>query len=289
MSRLEADRLTYHYPDSDKPALHEMSLRISTGEFVAVIGANNSGKSTLCYALTGVVPHLYNGHMKGRVLVNGVDTREKTVSEIAQHIGLVLQIPENQLSGIRYTVSEEVAFGLENQGVSREAMMERVEKSLRVTGLEDHAERSPFHLSGGQQQRLALATVLAIDPSIIVLDEPTTFLDPQGSQQVFEILHHLKNKGKTIVIAEQRVDLIAEYADRILVFDKGHLIMDGKPEDVLISPVLKKIHLNWTRYTQVAELAHRNGIWPADKPLTISLSDTADTLLHNTTSHAYPG
>lgn len=287
MTQLETDSLTYHYPGSQKPSLEEVSIKISAGEFVAVIGANNSGKSTLCHAFAGVVPHLYHGKMGGRVLINGTDSSDKTVSEIAHHVGLVLQVPGNQMSGVRYTVFEEVAFGLENQGMAREEMKKRVETVLAILGLEKYAACSPYHLSGGQQQRLALATVLAVNPSILVLDEPTTFLDPQGAKQTFEILRQLQKQGKTIVIAEQKLDLIAEYADRVLAFYKGRLVMDGRPEDVLTSPVIKSINLDWTRYTKVAELAQMKGVWPVDHPLSASLSGTLSGLFQCRKIHAY--
>lgn len=287
MVQLETELLTYQYSESEQPALHGVSIRIPAGEFVAVIGANNSGKSTLCYALAGVVPHLYHGKMEGRVRINGIDNNDKTVSEIAHHVGLVLQVPGSQMSGIRYTVFEEVAFGLENRGVPREKMQERVETVLALIGLQEYATRSPFQLSGGQQQRLALATVLAVDPAILVLDEPTTFLDPQGAKLVFDILRQLQQQGKTIVIAEQRLDLIAEYADRVLAFDKGQLVLDGSPREVLTSPVMPSINLNWTRYTQVTELLRQKGLWPVDLPLPASLSETVDGLSHLRKTHAH--
>jgi len=289
MAQLETDALTYHYPGSRQPSLAEVSVRISPGEFVAVIGANNSGKSTLCYALAGVVPHLYQGKMEGRVLIDGTDTGESTVAEIARQVGLVLQVPSSQMSGVRYTVFEEVAFGLENQGVARKEMTRRVEKVLAVMGLEKYAACSPYHLSGGEQQRLALATVLAVDPAILVLDEPTTFLDPQGARLTFDILRRLQLQGKTVVIAEQKLDLIAEYADRVLAFDRGRLVLDGPPQEVLTSPLIKSIKLDWTRYTQVAELARLKGCWPMERPLAASLSETIDGLLQGRKVHAHPG
>jgi energy-coupling factor transporter ATP-binding protein EcfA2 len=278
MIQLEIDQLTYHYPGSESPALHEVSIKIDRGEFVAITGANNSGKSTLCYALAGVIPHLYHGRIEGQVLIGGQDNKDKTVSEIARHVGLVLQIPGSQMSGVRYTVFEEVAFGLENRGVPREQMLERVQTILALFGLEEHATRSPFHLSGGQQQRLALATVLAVDPAIIVLDEPTTFLDPQGAKLVFEILHKLQQQGKTIIIAEQRLDMIAHYADRVLAFDKARLVLDGSPREVLTSAVLPDIKLKYTRYTQVAQVLRQKGLWPEKLPLPASLTETVDGL-----------
>lgn len=276
MYRIITDSLTYSYPGVENPALRKVTMQIRGGEFVALIGANNSGKSSLCYALAGVIPHLYHGVLEGSVLIAGVDNQERSISEIAQHVGLVLQVPGNQVSGIRYTVFEEVAFGLENRGIPREQIKERVTSVLSLIGLEKVAELSPFELSGGQQQRLALATVLAVNPDIIILDEPTTFLDPHGAELVFEILLQMQRQGKTIVIAEQRLDLIAHYADRVLAFDRGSLVMDGPPAEVLTSSLMKNIRLDWTRYTQVAYLATKNGLLPEDQPLPASLHETRD-------------
>lgn len=279
MIQIVTDRLSYRYSESEKQALHKVTIQIRAGEFVAIIGANNCGKSTLCYALAGVVPHLYNGIIEGEVLIGGLANKDRTVSEIAQHVGLVLQVPASQMSGVRYTVFEEVAFGLENRGVPRSKIQERVKMVLTLIGLERFATHSPFELSGGQQQRLALATVLAVDPAIIILDEPTTFLDPQGAELVFEILHQLQKQGKTIIIAEQRLDLIAQYANRVIAFDEGHLVMDGVPREVLTSSAMQRIRLNWTRYTQVAHLARKKGLLPVDHPLPASLRETVDTFI----------
>jgi len=274
MNQIEISQLTYQYPGTERAALQEVSLKISAGEFVGVIGANNSGKSTLCLAVTGVVPHLYHGSMQGEVLLNGQSSIHRTVSEIGLDAGLVLQMPVSQISGVRYTVFEEVAFGLENRGVAREEIRERVASVLNLLGLEPFASRSPFQLSGGQQQRLALATVLAVDPSIVVLDEPTTFLDPQGARLVFSILQQLQQQGKTIVIAEQRLDLVAEFAGRVLALDAGRLVLDGSPQEVLTAPLMQSVGLSKTRYTRVAELLRQRGVWPADLPLPASLTET---------------
>jgi energy-coupling factor transport system ATP-binding protein len=285
MLQLETVGLTYQYPESKTPALHGVSMKIDPGEFVAIIGANKSGKSTLCYSFAGIVPHLYHGTITGSVSMDGMDHKNSTVSDIGRNVGLVLQVPSSQISGVRYTVFEEVAFSLENRGVPREKIQRRVENVLSLIGLEQFANRSPLHLSGGQQQRLALATVLAVDPGILILDEPTTFLDPQGSRLVFDILRRLQQRGKTIVIAEQRLDLIAEYADRVIAFDKGRLVMDGSPRHVLTSKRMQSINLNWTRYTQVADLVRKRGLWPDGLPLPASLDETVEGLLSSRKAH----
>lgn len=276
MVLLSIEHFSYTYPGSSRPALLDLSLSIGCGEFVALVGASNSGKSTFCYGLAGVVPHLFQGHVAGRITGDGVDHATRDVADIACDIGLVLQSPPCQMSGIRYTVFEEIAFGLENRGVPREEILHRVKAVLGVLGMQDIAERSPLHLSGGQQQRLALATVMAVDPAILVLDEPTTFLDPQGTHTVFEILRRLQQQGKTIVITEQRLEFVAEYADRVLVISQGRIVMDGHPREVLASQKMRDACLEWTRYTQAAFIARQRGLWPADLPLPASLVEACD-------------
>ena len=274
MSDIEIRNLTYHYPGTDTAALKDISLTIPKGEFVGLIGANNSGKSTFCCALSGIVPHLYQGQIQGAVRVDGTDISTMEIGRIARDVGMVMQNPKHQLSGFHYTVFEEVAFGLENQGLNRDKIIERVEHVLSITGLQDLAERSPYQLSGGQQQRLVFAAAIALAPSILVLDEPTTFLDPMGARDLFNLLRHLNNKGVTIVIAEQRLELIAEYASRVVALSDGKVVLDGTPQEILTSAVFKQINLEWTRYTQVASLAKAKGLWPEENPLSISFCDT---------------
>ncbi|WP_319584228.1 ABC transporter ATP-binding protein [uncultured Pseudodesulfovibrio sp.] len=273
MARISLHNLTYTYPVADGVALDGITLDIEEGTFTAVMGRNNAGKTSLCYALAGIIPHLYGGEMQGRVLVDGVDTRESNVADLALRVGLVMQNPASQFSGARFTVFEEVAFGLENRGVQRDLMAERVERALRLAGIGDLADRSPAHLSGGQQQKVALASVLVSDPDVLVLDEPTTFLDPSGAVQVFETLDGLCREGRTVILAEHRVEWIARFADRVVVLDQGRVVLDGPPAEVLASPDLGRIGLSGNRYTEVARLARQTGVWGADRPLAVTLED----------------
>ena len=275
---IEIKNLTYTYPATKEPALKNINLQVPKRQLLGVIGANRSGKSSLAYALTGVIPHLYQGEFSGTVNVNGHDIREHSVGELVRQVGLVLQHPTHQLSGARYTVFEEVAFGLENIGVAREEMQRRVENALAQVGLSDFAERSPYQLSGGQQQRLVIAAILALAPPILVLDEPTSFLDPQGTAQVFKLLTKLKESGHTIIITSQRLAQFAQTVDRVIALANGEMVMDGTPRDVLASPKLKKISLRWSRYTQVGALAKTRGLWDEKTPLPITFEQTVKGL-----------
>lgn len=266
--------LTFTYATGRQPAITNLSLTIQSGEMVGVIGPNNSGKSTLCSAMAGIIPHFHDGRFNGSVQVATHETTEHSISELTRLIGLVMQRPENQLSDMRYTVFDEVAFGLENLGVKEKEIDERVAEVLDLTGLSSLGDRSPYGLSGGQQQKLALASALAISPEILVLDEPTTFLDPLAARQVFDILLELRKQGKTIVLAEQRLEWLAEFADRIIVLADGKLALSGTPAEVLSDPIIKEVGLDWLAYTQVAKMAKVKGLWPQKRPLPVTLAET---------------
>jgi energy-coupling factor transporter ATP-binding protein EcfA2 len=271
MAIVTVEHLTYRYPQTTRPALRDISLQIESGEFVALIGANGAGKSTLSYALSGFVPHFYQGEMSGRVTIAGLDTQTHSLEEIVIEAGLVFQNPSNQISGAKYTVYEEVAFGLEQLGVPRDEMRARIDRALALANIADLADRSPFALSGGQQQRLALASIFAMQPKVLVLDEPTSQLDPVGSEQVFAVIRELCRQGITVVMAEHKLEWIAQFADRVIALADGEIILNGKPNDVLTSPLLETHHIAPTRYTRAARQAQQIGLWLADQRLPVTL------------------
>ncbi|GFM34951.1 ABC transporter ATP-binding protein [Desulfovibrio subterraneus] len=282
------DSFSFTYAGATAPSLRDVSLRIGHGEFVVLAGANNAGKSTLCHALAGVIPHLLSGTVQGSVHICGNDAGALRVAELAKHLTLVMQKPEQQLSGVRFTVREEVAFALENRGVERAEMLQRVDAALCQTGLEALADHSPHHLSGGQLQRVMLAAAVAGNSPVLVLDEPTTFLDPAGEQEVLYLLRRLCDEGRTVILAGQRPDAMTAQADRIVVLHEGTVAMDGPPRQVLTSPHLREAGLNWSRYTRIAGLAHSHGLWrtgctPAEtdeQPLPVCLEETLEGLQH---------
>lgn len=276
MAVIDVDGLTYFYPGSLVPALKDISFAIEHGQLLAVVGANGAGKSSLCLALAGLIPALYQGKMQGSVMLNGMDTRLYSPGEFAGRVGLVLQNPANQISGMRYSVYEEVAFGLENIGVPRQEMAARIDRTLEVVHLTDLRDRSPYTLSGGQQQRLALASILAMEPPILVLDEPTAMLDPQGSQNLFEVVRKMVQSGKTVVIAEHQLEWISRYADQVIALAHGEVILDGTPAEVMASPLLTQSGIGWLRYTQAAYLAKARGLWPASRPLPVTLEQAVE-------------
>jgi len=227
---IEIENLTVRYNEEEK-AIDELSLRIEEGEFVLLTGPSGCGKSTLARCLIGLIPHSSEAKMSGRVMVDGVLTKEHTVAELATHVGLVFQNPATQLFGL--TVAEEVAFGPRNLGLPPEELAERGRFAMEATGIEHMSQRAIKTLSGGEQQRLAIAGVLAMRPRVLVLDEPTSNLDLKGTKAVLETLHWLRHEyGLTILIIEHRLSEAGTFADRVLVMNQGRIVLDGAPQSV---------------------------------------------------------
>ena len=193
--------------------------------------------------------------MKGSVKVAGVETKSSTLNEWVMNVGLVFQNPFNQISGAKYSVYEEIAFGLENLGVPREEIISRVDQALILTGIDDLADRSPYSLSGGQQQRVALTSILVMQPKVLVLDEPTSQMDPIGTREVFGVIRSLTERGITVVMAEHKVEWVAQFADRVVALYEGKVLMDGKPREVLTSEKLVGRGFGISRYTSTAREA----------------------------------
>ena len=261
MAIVNLQNVTYKYPLTDSPVLQNINLQVNEGEFVAVIGPNGAGKSTLCYTLAGFVPHFFKGELTGTIELAGRESSQSTLSEWVLNVGLAFQNPFNQISGAKYTVFEEIAFGLENIGVPRNEMKERVEEAMKLTGIADLADRSPYSLSGGQQQRVALTSILVMQPKVLVLDEPTSQMDPIGTREVFGVIRTMAEKGMTVVLVEHKVEWIANFADRVIALHEGEIILDGKPSDVLTSEALPDKGFGISRYTSVARKAKEMNIW----------------------------
>ncbi len=268
------DRVTYTYPGAIEPALREVSLTIPDGQFCAIIGGNGAGKSTLAYSLAGFVPHFYHGALSGSITVLGHPTAGTRLHDLVRIVGLVFQNPFNQISGTKFTVREEVAFGLENLGVPAAEMRPRVEATMALVGIGDLADRSPLALSGGQMQRVALAAVLAMQPQVLVLDEPTSQLDPVGSREVFAAVRALAAERQvTVVMIEHKLEWVATFADRVIALDRGVVVGDGSPAQVLTDEGLLARHIGQTRFTLAARRARDLAGWRRDRPLPVTLDE----------------
>src|SRR5215211_3042101 len=261
---VRVEGLSFRYRGQQKPALDGVDLEVAEGEFVVVMGPSGSGKSTLCVSLNGLIPHFFRGKMEGEVHVGGRSTREGKVGEFAQEVGLVFQDFEAQLFSTN--VALEVAFGPENFQVDREEMARRVKSVLGRVRLEGFERRQPATLSGGQKQRLAIASVLAIEPRILCLDEPTTDLDPIGKLGVFEIAEELKNRDDvTLIVVEHETEETLD-ADRIVVLREGEIVADRPAREVLQD--VKLLEECSVMALQVARFFHERGTEDGQLPLT---------------------
>lgn len=232
MSSIRVEHLKYKYPASEGFALDDVSFAIEKGEFIGIAGENTAGKTTLCYALSGLIPHFFKGAYGGSVFIGDMEVYTHEISDITAKVGLVFENPFSQMTGAKFTVYDEIAFGLENLGVPRDEMHRRIQECMEQLDIEELRDKNPFSLSGGQMQRVAIASVVAMKPDILVLDEPTSQLDPQGSEEVFKVVEQLSNQGITIIMVEQKIEKLAAYSDRIFLMHEGKLIETGTPAEI---------------------------------------------------------
>jgi energy-coupling factor transporter ATP-binding protein EcfA2 len=240
-SQIEVRRFSYRYPQlGSQWALRNIEVQINAGEYVLLCGASGSGKSTLVRALTGLIPHGYDGVIEGSIVIDGVDTRSRPLAEWLMTVGVVFQSPQWQL--FNSTVTRELAFGLESLGCQRQVMRQRIDAVAAQLGIEHLLERNPQQLSAGEQLLVALGTVLVVGARIIVLDEPFANLDGMHVAQVQAILRALHQQGVTIIVAEHRLGLVAADATRMIVLHEGQIVLDGRPADVLAHDI-RRFHL----------------------------------------------
>ncbi len=233
MAAVELRNVSYAYPLTEEKALRNISVSFEAGRLYGIIGPNGSGKTTLCNLVRGLAPYFYRGELEGECRINGRLLKDIDFDELSVEVGFIFQNPFTQISGVKETVFEEIAMGLENLGVSREDMIRRTVQIIRDLGIEDIMDKNPNALSGGQKQRVAFASIIVMEPPIIVIDEPTSQLDPHGTDMIFEIIYKMKERKKTILLVEHKVDLLADYADEILVLNKGELVAHGPTREIL--------------------------------------------------------
>lgn len=279
---IETKDVTYTYPGATKPSIEKVSIKINKGDFVILSGPSGCGKTTLCRCFNGLIPHFYNGKLEGTITVVGLNVVDHKIHELARHVGLVFQNPENQLFAL--SVEKDVAFGLENFAIPRDEMRKRVDWALQTAGISDLGGRPPHELSGGQQQRVAIASVLAMQPEILILDEPTSFLDPVGAEKIFEVLNELNKKlGITIILVEHRLDLAAKYANHVIVMDKGKVALTGTPRDIFTSEKARLIGIGIPKATKLYQHLKKAGVDLKAVPVT---PEEAATLLREVLKRA---
>lgn len=257
---IQLENVSYRYPVGDEWVLKDISVNIKKGSFVSIVGNNGSGKTTLCNIIRGFIPHFHKGELEGSVIVDGKDMNEYELGQLGEKIGYVFQNPFTQISGVKETVFEEVAYGLENLGVPVEEIYPRVEEVLTLVKIQNLRDKNPFELSGGQRQRVALASIIVMDPEILVIDEPSSQLDPIGTEQVFEIIRLMKEKGKTIILVEHKMDLVAEYSDELILLNEGSILVQGETRKVLSDPLYKASNVQYPHVTEVALELQKAGI-----------------------------
>ena len=268
---IKIENFNFFYTDSTKPALENINLTINDGEFVIVTGPSGGGKSSLCRCINGLIPHFYGGKLSGKVEVNGLDTRQHKTGELATHVGMVFQDPENQL--IATDVEREIAFGLENMAFPQNSISRKIEDALDAVGIPHLRQKSISELSGGEKQRVAIASVLVLRPKILVLDEPTSELDPKGAEEVLNVIKRLNDElGITIILIEHRMDRVIHHADRLIIINDGHIIADENPRIVLNNGHLEQAGIGIPPIIQLTRELKERGNNISEIPLTVKES-----------------
>lgn len=224
---IEMKNVSFSYPDTC--VLKDVNLSIKNGDFVGITGSTGSGKTTMAYCFNGLIPHAIRGKLSGSVKVRNLDTRKTKISYLAKKVGFVFQDPDWQIFSL--SVKDEISFGLKN--LKMKNIDKRVKDALKMVGLEGYEETMPHKLSHGQKQKLCIASVLAMEPDVIVLDEPTSQLDYRSTMNVYGLLKRLNKDGKTVIVIEHDTDHLAEFADSVILLDKGRIVKKGSTKDVL--------------------------------------------------------
>ena len=264
---LEIRGLSFRYPDSSKRAVADFDLAVPEGEIVVLAGPSGCGKSTLLRTVNGLIPHMYSGEYSGEVKVGGTVVKDSSMRDLAQKVGFLFQNPENQI--FMFTVERDVAFGLENLGVPRGEMRGRVDEAMRLLDIADLALRAPHELSDGQKQRVALAGVLAMRPQLVILDEPTSLLDPKTAAELVALVAKLRHDlGTTFVVVEHRLDLLVKVADRLVVMNEGRKAIEGTPGDVLFGEQAEGYGVSVPAVTQVQKMLAKDGLVSTSRLMT---------------------
>lgn len=266
---IQIENLSFTYETGSKPALSEVSLSIEEGDFVGIIGESGAGKTTLGHCINGVVPHHFHGDYYGKVIVEGNDTFELALTDISRIVGTVSQDIDSSM--VAAVVEDELLYGLENFSVPAEEVEPRIERALLDVGIADLRRRRISTLSGGQKQKVALAAIMALSPKVVLLDEPTAELDPQSSKQIFDLLRALNERGVTVIIIEQKVMLLAEYAKHLVVMEHGRIALQGTVREVLSHACrMVEIGINCPRVTLLGVELSERGLGQGEVPLTVA-------------------
>ncbi len=256
---IHIEQLSFTYEHASKKALDDVSLDVERGDFLGIIGESGAGKSTLGHCINGVVPHHFHGDYYGHVTVCEKDTFQMELTDISRIIGTVSQDVDSSM--VAAIVEDELLYGLENFGIPHEEIEERIDRTLEEVGIASLRHRRIATLSGGQKQKVALAAIIALRPDVVLLDEPTAELDPISSRQIFELLKRLNEHGVTVIIIEQKVMLLAEFAKHILVLEHGHVALQGTTQEVLHHiDRMQELGINCPRVSLMSSKLNKRGI-----------------------------
>jgi energy-coupling factor transporter ATP-binding protein EcfA2 len=243
MSLIRFNNFSFRYKGNEEYALNRINLEIKENSFILLAGETGSGKTSLIRCLNGLIPQFYAGYYKGSVEIDGKNTITTPISALSTVVGIVFQNPENQL--VAMNVEHEIAFGMENLGIPPNEIGKRIKEVVKITEIEDLLERAPFEISGGEKQRVAIASVLVLDPKILILDEPTANLDPFFANKIIRMLKKIQEKKNiSIIISEHRMDLLVPLVDDIILMENGKLIAYDDKEIIMNSKLFQKLNIN---------------------------------------------
>jgi energy-coupling factor transporter ATP-binding protein EcfA2 len=258
MSLIKFKNFHFRYKGNEEPALKNINLEIGSNKFILLAGETGSGKTSLIRCMNGLIPQFYAGYYKGHVEISGKNTNETTISELSNEVGIVFQNPENQL--IAMNVEHEIAFGLENLGISREIIKEKIKEVVKIAEIESIIDKAPFEISGGEQQRVAIASILVLEPKVIILDEPTANLDPLFAKKILNLLKKIQVENKiTIIISEHRMDLIFPLVDEIILMKESEILVHDSKDKIINTNIFENLNINKPKiYSIFNELKNRN-------------------------------
>ncbi|MBO8127136.1 MAG: ABC transporter ATP-binding protein [Firmicutes bacterium] len=268
MAFLEVKNVSFQYTPSAPLVLDDLSFSLEKGTVLGVLGKSGAGKSTLALALAGLIPKAIPGVFRGSIVLGDKDLKDLGPGETAGIIGLVLQNPFNQITGIASDVYSEIAFGPQNLGWPEAKIRSKTDEIIEKLGISHLADRNPLGLSGGEQQRVAIASIMVMEPELLILDEPTSQLDPAGSETIFSLIAQLKAQGTSIILIEHKVEQIAEIADHVIVLAKGKKVLSGDPVSVLGEPIITEYGVKRLFYSELTELLKAKGHLKPEETIT---------------------
>ncbi len=257
---LSLKNVSYIYPSSEQNSISNVNIDIEHGKIYSIVGINGSGKTTLGLIMRGFIPKIYHGNLSGEVRYNGKEMSTQSMDVLCQEIGYVFQNPFTQMSAAKDTVFEEVAFALENLGVNPEEIKDRVTGTIRLLNIENLKDKNPLELSGGQKQKVAIASVVVMNPNVLILDEPTSQLDPIATKEIFEIIKLLKQRGTTVICIEHKLEQIVEYTDELIIMEGSKLVVAGDTKFVLANPIYQQTSLEYPKYYALYKALNDNSI-----------------------------